>query len=173
MNYNIDISKLLRRLTPWFLRTPIFLALLGSISTVVKAVNTLFYDFTVDTKYFLSFNGQIVYLERRLNDEFSLTYAPATRETDIAGNDIIYIESISAPSEYLFNKAELRDPRYIFNDAENLAEFYVYNDAENAAIDTDNFIINIPAAVTYDENVVRSIVNAYKPAGKTYSIVTY
>lgn len=126
----------------------------------LKSIHTQFLQFRNDTTYWLYFNGQIIYMEHVLNDQFD----PANRG--------IYIENLAdIQYDYLYNAIEQRTPIYLDNVSENKPPDYFVNQSEYDAHTT--FIVWVPSTVTFDANKMKAIVNKYRIAGKTYQIQTY
>ena len=158
--FNIDFRHIIYNLTPYFLRSDANLSFLYSLVEAVGELNIIFNSFRDNTLYLLQFTSQIIYLEHYLNDQF-----------DPIGRGI-YIDNIEELDWlFLFNVVEQKPPLFIFNKAEAATPVYFKN--FNELINDINFIINIPVAVTFVENVVRAKVDFYNQAGKNYTIVTY
>lgn len=117
--------------------------------------------FFADVRYRTAFNGQVMYLEKLLNEAFN------------DDGDEIFIEDGPISDTYLFNENELNEDTYIFNEDETPeTEVYLYNEDESAG-DEIGFIINIPASLTINEPQLIAMVNAYKLAGISYTINYY
>lgn len=158
--FNIDFRKLLYNLIPHFLRGPVNLSFLYALQQPIKALNDLFVSFRLNTNYKLQFTAQIIYLEHYLNDKFD----PSGRGifiTNIEENDFtfIYNKIEQKPETYYYNKSEAEPPKYLYNYAEILLG--------------DNYIVNVPVAVSFDILVMKSLIDFYNNAGKQYSIITY
>lgn len=117
-----------------------------------------FYRFYDDKRYELIFNGQVIYLEHLLNDQFD----------DV--NRGIYISD--APQQIdqviLFNKNENNEKTIIYNQSEGQPPVIIYNRAETFT--WSGFIVNIPTSVNYNEDRLRAYLNKYKLASKNYSL---
>jgi len=160
-NYNIDWDNLLKFIIPsrfWLSNTLNWLKVL--IAPVIRR-HTEFGAFSADQRYYMQHTSQVIYLEKVLNEKFGpITYNPLlhliTRSITIANGD-------NPNRDYVFLIAEtqplfLATTQFIETLEENIAQ---YND----------FIINIPTALTIVEASVKAEVNQYKLAGKFYKIV--
>lgn len=124
-----------------------------SISNLQTAVQ----DFYDQKKYDLQFNGQVVYLEHLLNDLFD----PNDRQ--------IYIDdpALISPT-YVFNDSEVNESTYLTNTSEVVDGVYMFNESELAG--QSDFIIKIPASVTYDAEILTIYVNKYRIAPMRWTI---
>lgn len=158
--FNIDFRHIAYNLIPYFLRSDESLSWLYALAEPVSELNIVFNSFRDNTIYKLQFTSQTIYLEHYLNDKF-----------DPIGRGI-YIENLNELDWiFLYNIIEEKPPLYLFNDAEAAPPVYFKNFTE--LLNDINFIINIPVAVVYVENIVRARVDFYNQAGKNYTIVTY
>ena len=163
MNYNrifnIDFRKLALLLTPIFWR---FTRFVEFIYTFIEPIVLLHKDFLIfrDKEiYKVVHNGQVITLEKVMNDAFD----PEQRRIFIS-------------EEAIF------DPLYIYTTAENKPLFlgteFLYSAPTNNAINTD-FIINFPIglkpnnpiALLNFENRIKALTNYYKLASKRYKIL--
>lgn len=133
------------------------------VKVLIRPLQTLNDGFAVyvnDTFYLVSFTGQVIYLEKVLNDLY-----------DPIGTGIYITDgnNIGIP-KYVYTKAENR-PIYIYNKAESSTPVYVYNKTEY--LTSLDFIVNVPAALLNPalETQIMGIVERYKLAGKRYTIV--
>lgn len=100
--FNIDFDNLITFLLPGSWRKPKFIAWLKLIISQIKAIYDEFYAFRIQMLYIINFTGQIIYLEKKLNDTF-----------DCEG---IYIENLQYSKKiFLFNKGENFLPVYTGN----------------------------------------------------------
>lgn len=168
--YNINFRTLVKRRLPWRFRKPNLLYLIYAIIKPLQKLNsaTISVDgfeglntFCLRIKEFLLYNGQTIYLERYLNQ----LYDPV--------NEGIYIVTTGgAFISYLFNKLELATKIYLTNKVESGTITYMYNKSETLIANFD-FIVHVPNAVTYSENIMRKQIDQYKIAGKRYDIQIY
>lgn len=160
MNYTINISTYLSRIIKRELRQPKVLALLTSILKPFSDVNNEFVELTDETKYLLQFNGQTIYLEHYLNDQ----YDNVLRR--------IYIETVSESNRVvLYYKTEGQAPVYIYRKSELATPVYIRRRYE--AVSSTDFIVYVPSDVSYDETAMRAQIDQFRQAGKTYIIQTY
>lgn len=141
--------------------TPITKAWLYSLIQPIIELYAIFSSYRIQALYTLSFTGQVIYLEKLLNDTFNN-----------GGTEILIADGILKIAPFLFNTAEDADPFYVFNTAEtNEENLYLYNTAEYTG--NLDFIVKVPTALVFDENQMKSLINKYKLAGKNYTIQTY
>jgi hypothetical protein len=117
----------------------------------------------------VSFNGQVIYLEKILNDRFNPDMISPIYIIDVANVEFVYIS----------NKAEGYDPVYLSNKAESLTPLYVSNKSE--IYGSLDFIIMVPSAIYTNLQLnnnngisnMTALVNYYKIAGKRFTIQSY
>ena len=188
MNYNLNIIKILRDLLPWFIKKSdevvnwasggdlwasgsdvwtyinssttlsYFLSILkGGISFT----NNQFIKFRNDQLYKVNISGQVIYLEKYLND----LYDPLYRR--------IYIEDaalVLPPFIYAVTDGEPSTFVYANSDTTS-APFYLYSLNEYYA--NPEFIVYIPLVRIIYTNQIKSIINKYKLAAAKYKIITF
>lgn len=120
-----------------------------------------FYTFFSTKKYELVFNGQVIYLEHVLNDQFD----PVNRG--------IYISDTPpyGGSVYIFNDIEANEETFVYNKSEAEAPLYLFTNAE--ALTWPGFIVNVPSGVVFEATQLKAYVNKYKIASKNYTINIY
>lgn len=162
-NYYLWFREVFKYLVPFKIRGVLFETWIASLLQPVQTRNLLFADFVGDTRYLLRFNGQVIYLEHRLNDEWDnidrRIYIDDPLGTDIFPN-------------LVFNKIEQENTFVIYNKSEN-QESFIYNQIE---LQTDyDFIVYVPAEIyTNQINLeMRQVIDTYRIAGKTYIIQTF
>ncbi len=142
-------------------------AWLRALTSPVRRLNTRFRALRVETLYFLAHNGQVCYLEAALNDVFD------AEERRIFISDPEYRDPV-----YLFRTNEER-PVYLSLSSELPvvgydAPRYLYLNSELYNGSGVQFIVNVPAAVTYNEARLRALVNKYRLASKSnFEIVVF
>ena len=158
--YTIVWDNLLKFITPsrfWVGNT------LHWITTLIAPLISRQLEFTAFSlaqRYFMQHTGQVMYLEKVLNEKFGLIgYDPTDHE---ATKSIYIIDGDNPNRHYLYLASEntplfLNTPKFIFTRAELDAS---YND----------FIVKIPLAITYVDSSVRAVVDVYRLAGKFYKI---
>ena len=164
MWFNIVISKLIIQQEPGVLRKNKFLSYLN---VMLEPVNSIYYwlkDYRDLIAYETSITGQVIYLEKLLNDRFSPQAAAPIYITDEN-----YTENA-----YAFTKAEGIIDSYDFTYAEANGDYFFIKD--EAVF--NNFIVNIPQT-TYNLliannnkllNQLKATLNRYKMTGSIYKI---
>lgn len=167
--YTLDFRYWIKLLLPPKWRNGFTIALLFSR---VKPLQTLldgdFNSFMNDARRRAKFTGQVIYLEKMLNDDFNA-----------GGQDPIFIQdTANIEYTYLANASEGYPPSYFANTAEN-APVYLCNASEYGVGNT--FIVMVPtllfATLQLNNNdgldKMKAQVNYYKIAGKTFTIEPY
>jgi hypothetical protein len=197
-NFNINWSNLVWWNTPQAKRDNTNLSWLDVLISPVRDLHATFLQYRNDTIYKVRFTGQIIYLEKFLNDKYDQI------------NRGIYIDNVANISKpYLYNKSEQRPVRHLYNKWDATVtyvagEFAVYGQKVYIAMTgTTNqlpptnptvwkiyankfylkniteyqlqydFIVMVPSSVVFDQNEMKGYVNYYKLAGKRYTIQTY
>jgi hypothetical protein len=197
-NYNVNWEERIKELTPSFLRKPKFIEWCYLPIRLVKNLHFDFLGFRFNTLYNASFNSQILYLEKLLNDRF-----------DFVNKGIYILNTADITRQYVFNKAEQRPPLVLYN-AYNYGLLYtanqycvyngiVYKSLVNTQYDlpdaspnewefqypitffknnaefygNTDFIVFVPANLVYNVFELIALVNFYKLAGKRFTIKTY
>lgn len=172
MWYKIDFTKLVVQLLPPVLRSKFLAALLGVMIIPLRYIYGKFCTLKdiVDSR--LNTTGNVVYLEKALNDAFLLKDRQIHIETP---------EEEEAPAFYF--KAELQRPNSLYMLSEEIG-FVLMNRSESRV--KVNFIVMVPTFLcTSVESkvsdhyqwqylaIINNIINIYKPAGRTFSIELY
>lgn len=161
MAFDIDMKKLGKRILPHFLRKANGLLFLNSCLDVLQGLNDEMVAFAeaIDTK--VRQTSQVIYLEKLLNDRFD----PVLRR-------IFILNTSEVNFLYIGNNAE-EQPQDVFlaNNSEGADPVFYGNNIEVEAL--DDYIINVPTAVTFDEDELRSQVDVYNLAGKQYAVITF
>ncbi len=125
-------------------------------------VNASLVNFVFHIRYRLSITGQVIYLEKYLND----LHDPTLRE--------IYISDDTQTEQFfLYLKQDDREHSSVNLKADGAAPLYLYNKAN---FFNDRFTVWIPDRYVLDdvfEKRIRIAVNRYKIAGPTYSVKSY
>jgi len=177
--YSINFRSLFKAITPAFLRRNALLAFLYSFAKPLQTLNdTVVVPWRARVRNLVLFDGRLIMLEKRLNDEYLLIYDPNEREDDIALSAIVYIENIADNNySYLFNLSEGRPPTYLFNASEGGAATYLYNYSESGTY--PRFIVWIPnllggtyeTALTNDNLKLRKIIDTFRLASYTNYLI--
>ena len=134
------------------------IAWLTFLSKPIRRILAEYYTYRLSNELLIHMNGQVIYIEHILNHYFDQV------------NEGIYITDSAEVEEgvILYNNGENNEETYLYNDAENNDETYFFNLEELQ--NWPDFIINIPSAVTFNEQQLRALVNRFKIAGKNYII---
>jgi len=161
--YQIDFSKVSERLTPFFWRKPIYLSYLKAALAPLQTDNGEFFSFVSATWTKLQYTGQHLALEEYLNDNYDDTL----RRIFITENDLtfdrldLYKQGETDPTPLsLYKQGEISP-----------APISLYKSSEG--LGGDNFTVNIPVSITFNEDILRSQLDFYVIAGKNYNIVTF
>lgn len=197
-NFNINWLKIIKENTPLEYHS---VWLFDWLKVLVSPFVKIYQEFLIAYNAYvlkIRFNGQVIYLEKRLNDRFSPT---------IGG--IYIIDGSPLTPLYLYRNVEAKPPLYLYRkwkatSSYAVNEFSVKNNkvykclVANTNIDpisnptewqyvkevtfirkkTEfdiqyNFIIRIPAAVVFNVIELRAVVDFYRLAGKQYKIEIY
>lgn len=164
--YKLNFRNLANFLTPPFLRKQRFIDWLDTLLKPLEEVNFRFNGFRRDSIYKVTHNGQVVYLQKVLRDQFD-------REL----RRIQIVDSISFDPVWVYPDAD-NLPVYITDDADPEPRFIYTGGAVFGDIGFD-FVILMPAelkpASEEDLNIfelqIKSLTNYYKLASKRYLIV--
>lgn len=167
--FNLDFAYIIECLLPPFLRGPKMLAWLISLTKPIETLYNTFQAFRSSSLDKVSYNSQIIYLEKLLNDRFNPSMVAPIYIADVANISYTYVA----------NKAEGYDPIYIGNKAEAGTPLYIGNRSEYQG--QYEFKVMVPAAVYADLladneallNTMKALINFYKLAGKRYLIQSY
>jgi len=157
--FNIDFKDIALKWLEPDLRLPAILDFIYSLMKPIKTTNNSFQQFRDQVNYKLLFNGQVMYLERYLND----VYDPIKRRIFIS-------DAVRKPINYVYNKLEDKPKMYLYNQSEEQTPIYLYNRLESNG--TISFWVNIPEDVTYNTIVITAQINIYKMAGKGFGFKT-
>ncbi len=148
--YDIDFKKLTLWNVPNVLRKPRMLAWLWGCVYPFVTIHIDFLRFRKQKLYELSITPQVCFLEKLLNDRFDATQ-----------RRIVIVD------------AEDRPPLYLYINAENRPLFLgsrpLYTNGEAGTI-TDDFIVKVPAVVSFDNNELNGLLKRFKLAGTKHAI---
>lgn len=148
----VNFRKLSIWLLPTFLRRSKQIAWLNAlISPVIDLYENILYK--------MQHNGQVMYLEKVLNEKYKVAgYNPNLHRST---RKIIIVDAYYAKRNYLYQDYEQKPiylgSKFIHQNTEYTAEYF-------------DFIIQIPATIIVNENELKSIMAYYKLAGKKYKI---
>lgn len=166
--FNVDFNIIIQLLLPPFLRKSKNIEWLKALVKPLIDVYTIFTTYRSSTIYSLSFTGQVIYLEKLLNDTYN------------SGLTGIYIKDDNLMSvPFIFNKSEGVVNVYLYNFSESATPFYLYN--QSAFISQNDFIVMVPAVIysTLQQNNnqglnnMTALIKLYKLAGKRFTIQSY
>lgn len=159
--YNINFRKLGDLLTPPFLRKAALIDWIECLLKPLEEVNVNFKIFRKASIYKVTHNGQVVYLQKVLNDYFD------KEERRIYIKDVFYRNPL-----YIYPETDEK-PVYIYDNE----PVYVYDDNDFNLPDYE-FVVYIPIALKPVNDIdiinieiqIKSLVNYYKLASKRYLI---
>jgi hypothetical protein len=157
----LDFYLLIVMLLPVDLQKPFFIQYIKVFTDSIDYTQTQSTALFDEIKYNMIFNELTIYIEHYLNDQ---------HDNIDRG---IYIEDVEQDELlYIFNEIEGNELVYIFNNGEPGGEdLWLFNSEEiDNLID---FIVYVPAALTYDENLLKFNIEKYKLPGMSYQILTY
>ncbi|MBQ7552935.1 MAG: hypothetical protein IJT46_01060 [Bacteroidaceae bacterium] len=172
MWYKIDLTKLVVQLLPPILRSKLLVSLLSVVIVPLRYLYEKFCMLKDSANSRLQITGNVVCLEKALNDAFYLNERQ------------IYIETPEEePPAVFYFSSELQRPNVLFLLSEERG-FLLMNKGESVV--KLNFIIKVPTflCTSIDSkeedkyhwkylNIIKNIINIYKPAGRTFSIELY
>lgn len=154
--YNLDFDRLAAWLTPKVLRK----SKLGSLVTAclfpLYFLHNSFLKYRKAKHYQTDITSQKCYLERLLNDRFD----SSLRRIEIG--DAEWHLPI-----FLFQEAEEK-PEMLFQDAEEKPK-YLFKEEEAGDVKAD-FVVLVPAAISFAEPEMKGLLDSYKLTGTTYTI---
>lgn len=158
MWYKIDIFKFAFLLLPPPLRKKKIFAFLKVLTLPISYLHDelMKYRDLCDSR--LSVNGQVIYIEKALNDYFLL------QNKDIYITDY-NVEEIT--DTYLYDEG---DPPTYFYDEDSLNVTYLYDENISGFL---RFIVNVPSYLEDKVEEIKSIVEYNKPAGRLFEISIY
>ncbi|MDQ3072475.1 MAG: hypothetical protein M3Q97_04315 [Bacteroidota bacterium] len=158
--YSINPQKLAKELLNELLRKPIHTAWVELLVFPIHDLKDRFLAFVTFVQLQVSYNFQTQNVERMLNDKYP------TASPDI------YIE-------HTHDRLPRRFAFYASEDQDKLGTAYFESELQGHLFDTyfnseydqeTDFIVKVPAALTYDEDEMKAHINKYKLAGKRYAI---
>lgn len=159
MWYNVDIYKLGAYLLPPFLRKKRLYAFLCVFLYPFYWLCKVFKDYRKTSLQKLNVNGQVAYIEKKLNDEFELE----NREIYITDSDAL----IPNPS-YMYSDIVITMTIYP-EESENV----LYLESGDVSVKSEDYIVNVPSFLEDQIEKIRTLVEYNKPAGRTYKINLY
>lgn len=197
-NFNLNWLKIIKENVPLFDHS---IWLFDWLKVLISPFDKISKEFLIAYDLFvlkIRFNGQIIYLEKILNDKFSPT-----------SGGIYIIDGNTNTPNYLYRKIEGKTPIYLyrkwkstinyvvdnyvvinnkvykctvanigFNPSLNPTKWVYHSDVVffKRAVDfyiQYDFIVKIPSTLTFNNISLRAIVDYYRLAGKHYKIELY
>jgi hypothetical protein len=157
--FEINYKKLVLLLLPTFLRRELLVSFLHAMTAPVVSLYDLFINNRKNNLYRLRMNGQVCYLRRLLNDAFPEAHGA------------IQIESSKTIGQWQYAWDKEYDPymRYLLITNEGT----VFLDKSAILQSVNGFVVSVPRALHNINNdaKLRSLLNAYKLLGKSYTIL--
>jgi hypothetical protein len=159
MNMYLLFGEVFKYLLPKPVRGDKNVAWIFALLEPIQSLNLIYKDWVANIRYEMGFNGQVIHLERYLNDVFD------------AGRRI-YIDdpaNTALQSPYLYNLVEAQSTIFIYNKSENHTSPTLFNQSEFSAT---SFVVYIPVDLILFISSTRiyAILNKYRLAGKRYKI---
>jgi len=168
-NYSIDFIKLITGLLPVILRKNKLVTFIYCATKQLTWLYVQFIAYRTETLRYIAYSSLTADLEYLLNDIFN------------NGQTGIYVETNDVFPLYLYEEEENETDTYLWLEEEsditkpsfdaNASETYIYDNSET--LSNTSFTIKAPHLLTFNEDKMRSIVNEYKIAGKTFNIQLY
>ena len=147
MWYDFDIIKYAQYVLRPSLRKRKIFAIISIFLLPLIFIYTLFKSYRKQAINKLNINGQVIYIEKVLNDRFFLK------------NREIYITDIAGKESYLYHRREGGGKKHIQQRGEGNY--------------SGNYMVNIPSFLSTYENEIKNLIDYYKPAGRTYVLKIY
>jgi hypothetical protein len=161
-NVLINWSAYAQYIVPFKLRGVRMVAWLTSLLAPLQTANAGFAAWAYAMRYNLTWNGQVIYLEHRLNDQFD-----ASQRRIYIGDPV----GAQVVPLYVYNKAEAQNNLIVRNKPEGNAPHL----DNKVMIGVDDFVVHVPTSAMSPaiEVIMRAVINRYRIAGVTYSIQTF
>ncbi len=159
MWYNVDVYKLGLQLLPPLLRKRVLFAFLRALLCPFRMLAELFRTFRRSSLSRLNVNGQVIYIEKALNDAFEL------QDGEIYLSDT---DDLMGSCSVLYPQPE--GSAMVFGGDEN--EILYIPAGGDGKADGD-YIVNVPSFLEAELESIKTIVEYNKPAGRRYVIKVY
>lgn len=161
-NLSLNFKEGFKYLIPLSVRKGRMVDWMGAALKPLQTLNGTFVAKASAIRYDLRFNGQVMYLERRLNDQYDPT------------NRAIYIDDPSGAyvfSFYVFNMIESQPTATVWNISEAKPPQQYLRNLVELIVGFGDFVVFVPTAINTSNNQIgmRAIINKYRAAGKQYS----
>lgn len=160
MWYDVDMVKMAQLLLPPFLRKPRLFALLRVLVLPFGELHERFMRYRSQSMNRLVITGQVISLEKNLNDMFFLEH------------NEIYITDVPAESFTMYNDDEPFPGVVMYNDGEESPDQVIWRNDGEGRYDGD-FIVNVPSFLSEYENQIRIFLDTYKVMGRKYILNIY
>lgn len=162
--FNIDWNNVGKNLTPYFWRDGSLSAYIRSVLAPIQTNSDNLLTLQQDTVDFLQYTGQHKVLEEYLND----LYDPLSRRIYITENDIAGLDPVLF---YLSGETVSETLTFYLSGESNPAPlaFYLGNEAATG----NNFTVNIPTSIVFDEDIMTAQLRNYVEASKNFNFVTF
>lgn len=154
--YSVDFDKLIDQNLPSVLHKPVLIGMIASLQEPVRQDHVAFTAFKQETDIRVSHDGRVFSLRKRLNDKF-----------DNTERRITIIDEIIPEDHYIGNENGV-DQTYIPSGAAEANQFYIGNPP--VYFGNYDFVVNVPDVLQDQDAMIRSEINIYKFAGKTYEL---
>lgn len=150
----IDFKALIENRLPACLREEQKISFINSVVGVVG-------DVYEEVLYKMQHNGQVIYLEKMLNEWFA---TPGYDSTNHQQTKTVYIEDApKPPTKYIYLSGEIPPNSFLY-----LGTQYLTGEQEWL-----DFIVFVPLNYQFNEIELRTEIDFYKEAGKKYAIQLY
>lgn len=159
MWYNVDVYKLGLQLLPLLLRKRVLFAFLCALLSPFHLLAELFKTFRSSSLKRLNVNGQVIYIEKALNETFDLK------------NGEIYLsdtDNLMGSGSMLYPQPEQSVVIFSGDESEIL---YIPSGGDGKA--NGDYIVNVPSFLETELESIKTIVEYNKPAGRSYVIKVY
>lgn len=157
MWYNPDIYKFGLQLLPPLLRKKTLFALLRALLFPFRVLSESFQVFRRNCLNRLNVNGQVIYIEKALNDAFELKDGEIyLTDTDDGSNCLLYADAALTMEVYAGGE-------------NNVLRIPSANEGKHGG----DFVVNVPSFLEDEIGKIKTIVEYNKPAGRSYVINIY
>lgn len=160
MNYGFSVRKLVGLLLPSFLRQSKQVAWIETLLAPFDRLRGEFAVFIDQTRYNVTITGQVIILESHLNNVFDF----ALRRIQILDGNLI--------GTFVWFASEGQAPDYtrFKNETDEYSPFLRSKSEAVQAVDFD-FTVIVPSEYEGSDIIIKSVIEAYKLAGKRYQII--
>lgn len=156
----LDLYTFALSLLPSGLRQVIVVAFVRALHVPADWLYSRFFANRGDNLYRLAITSQVCYLEKALNDRF-----------DAADRRIYIGDGSINRSTHIYTHTE-NYPLYACVRSEK-RPIYLYVRNSSGTTEKNDFIISVPASLSFDHDELRALVDRSKLASKTYTIRIY